>query len=326
MSPTNLKSFIQQAAKEEGFAACGCAKARFLKEPYLRYTKALQEGYFATMHWLEREPRRRFDPALVMPGIHTVIVVLGDYHHGFKQKNGAFYKISKYAVTEDYHDTMLARLRALVRKIDEAFPGYNFKVYTDTGPVAEKAWAVEAGLGVYGKNTLLLTEKGSWYFIGIILTDAKIEPDNTLNTDLCAECNLCLHACPTGALVEPFRLDARKCVSYQTIENKGEIDPEVAPKLGTRLYGCDTCQDVCPYNRRESPRPVFFKPAPVLDLSKEDFESLDEEGFSKIFKGTAVKRIKFTRYQRNLTAIRSRKRPPLNPDGPSMSCKTKSQD
>lgn len=159
MSPTNLKSFIQQAAKEEGFAACGFAKAQFLKEPYLRYKKALQEGYFAAMQWLEREPRRRFDPALVMPGIHTVIVVLGDYHHGFKQKNGAFYKISKYAVTEDYHDTMLAKLRTLVRKIDEAFPGYNFKVYTDTGPVAEKAWAVKPDSAYMGKTPSYLLKK-----------------------------------------------------------------------------------------------------------------------------------------------------------------------
>lgn len=326
MSPTNLKSFVQQAATEEGFAACGFAKARFLKEPYHRFIKAEREGYFATMHWLEREPRRRFDPTLVMPGAHTIIVVLGDYHHGFKQKTGAFYKISKYALTEDYHDTMLDKLRALVRKIDEAFPGFNFKVYTDTGPIAEKAWAVEAGLGVYGKNTLLLTEKGSWYFIGVILTDAEIEADDPLSKDLCADCNLCLHACPTQALVEPFRLDARKCVSYQTIENKEKIDPMVASKLGTRLFGCDTCQDVCPYNRRESPRKVFFKPAPVIDLSREDLENLDEEGFRKTFKGTAIKRIKFTRYQRNLTAIRSRKRPPLNLDGPSISCKIKSQD
>ncbi len=326
MSNSNLKTFIRKTALEEGFAACGFARARFLEKPFNLYMQALENGHFATMHWLERDPQRRFDPVLVLPGARTVIVVLGDYHHGFKQKDGAFYKIAKYAVTEDYHDTMINHLRSLVRKIDETHPGFSYKVYTDTGPIAEKAWAVESGLGVYGKNTLLLTEKGSWYFIGVILTDAEIEPDMPLSADLCADCNLCIKACPTGAISEAFRLDSRKCLSYQTIENKEGLDPVIIPKLGTRLYGCDTCQDVCPYNRRQQPRPVFFRPGPVLDLTKDDFENLDEEGFRKIFKGTAVKRIKFSRYLRNLNAIRSRKRPPVNPDGPQLSCKTKSEN
>lgn len=321
-----LKSFIHQAARDVGFAACGFARARFLEEPFRRYMQALDEGFFADMHYLEREPRRRFDPELVLPNARSVVVVLADYHHGFKQREGAFYKISKYAVTEDYHDTMLYRLRALVRKIDQRFPGYQFKTYTDTGPVAEKAWAVEAGLGVWGKNTLLLTEKGSWFFIGILLTDADLEPDSPLSANLCADCNQCLRACPTGALVAPFRLDARKCVSYQTIENKGEIDPEVALRLGTRLYGCDTCQDVCPYNRKEAPRPVMFKPGLVLNLTKQDFESLNEEGFRHIFKGTAVKRLKFSRYQRNLNALLTKKRPSTHANGPANSCKRRSEN
>lgn len=315
-----LKSFIYQIALGEGFAACGFARARFLDEPFRRYVQALEEGFFADMQYLEREPRRRFDPELVLAGARTVVVVLADYHHGFKQREGAFYKISKYAVTEDYHDTMLHRLRALVRKIDQQFPGYHFKTYTDTGPVAEKAWAVEAGLGVWGKNTLLLTNRGSWFFIGIILTDAELEPDTPLVANLCADCDRCLKACPTGALVAPFRLDARKCVSYQTIENKGEIDAEVALRLGTRLYGCDTCQDVCPYNRKEAPRPVMFRPGPVLNLTKEDFDNLDEEGFRRIFKGTAVKRVKFSRYRRNLAALQNKKRPSTEVNGPAKSC------
>ncbi|MGC8864620.1 MAG: tRNA epoxyqueuosine(34) reductase QueG [Bacteroidales bacterium] len=315
-----LKSFIHQLALEEGFATCGFARARFLEEPFQRYMQAMEEGFFADMHYLEREPRRRFDPELVLPGARSVIVVLADYHHGFKQKEGAFYKIAKYAVTEDYHDTMLLRLKALVKKIDQQYPGYNYKTYTDTGPVAEKTWAVEAGLGVWGKNTLLLTEKGSWFFIGIILTDADLEPDAPLSTNLCADCNICLRACPTGALVAPFRLDARKCISYQTIENKGEIDEKVAQRLGTRLYGCDTCQDVCPYNRKEAPRPVMFQPGLVLNLSKEDFDSLDEEGFRWIFNSTAVKRLKFSRYKRNLNALQTQKRPSTGANGPVHSC------
>lgn len=322
----NIKNFIHQRAVEIGFAACGFAQARFLEEPFQHFMQALEEGRFAAMHWLEREPRRRFDPRLVLPGAKTVIVLLADYHHGFKQRKGAYYKISKYAVTEDYHNTMLSKLRVLVRLIDENFPGHNYKVYTDTGPVAEKALAVEAGLGVYGKNTLLLTEKGSWYFIGIILTDAEIEPDNRLSTNLCADCNLCIKACPTGALYEPFLLDARKCISYHTIENKDVIDPNITAQMGTRLYGCDTCQDVCPYNRKQEPRSVFLRPGLVLNLSREDFENMDEEGFRKIFKGTAIKRLKYSRYRRNLSAIQSRKKPSDKPDGSGIQCKTHLKD
>ena len=279
----------------------------------------LERGYGGTMGYLS-DPRRR-DPALVLEGARSVIVCALNYNtpHPHSSETAASGKsgeprgwISRYAWGRDYHEVLWERLNGLAAKLTERFPEpQRFRAYADTGPVAERLFAKYAGLGWLGKNTLLLSESlGSWFFLGVIFTTLELEPSLASNElpppDLCGNCRQCLDACPTGAFVEPYVLDARRCISYLTIELRGSVPEEFREAIGGNVYGCDICQEVCPYNREAPVSDIpDFKPRQfhagdsLLEPRLEWLAGMSEEEFREKFRGSAMKRTKWRGLVRN---------------------------
>ncbi len=312
--------WIVERAKALGFDLCGVVGARRFAELEL-FPEWLRRGYAGQMRYLE-DPRRS-DPALVMAELRSVIVCALNYntHHPYSTEaagsmhaaeNGPRGWISRYAWGNDYHEAMWGRLNALSRALRERFPGpFSARAYADTGPIAERVLAKHAGLGWLGKNTLLLNERlGSWMFLGVVLTSLELEPTvvpgEAPPADLCGNCRQCLDACPTGALVEPYVLDARQCISYLTIELRGEIPLQLRESMDWQVYGCDICQDVCPFNRTA---PVTnlpeFQPRQnaagesLLQPQLGRLAALSEQEFQELCRGSAMKRAKWAGLVRN---------------------------
>ncbi|MGB7845142.1 MAG: tRNA epoxyqueuosine(34) reductase QueG [Candidatus Acidiferrum sp.] len=310
--------WIAERAKALGFDLCGVVRAE--KFPELRqFEDWLERGYAGEMKYLE-DPRRR-NPSLVMRGLRSVIVCALNYNtaHPYSTEKAASAAakagsphgwISRYAWGDDYHDVMWQKLNMLAAALKEEFPEpFVARAFADTGPVAERVFAQQAGLGWLGKNTLLLNETlGSWLFLGVILTTLDIAPlpSEAPPPDLCGNCRQCLDACPTSALVEPYVLDARRCISYLTIELRGNIPEEFRKPMGWQVFGCDICQDVCPYNRSAlaSSLPEFqprgkSSEDSLLMPSLEWLAGMSEEEFREFFRGSAVKRTKWAGLVRN---------------------------
>jgi epoxyqueuosine reductase len=312
--------WIVERAKSEGFDLCGVVRAD--KFPELDQFKAwLGRDYAGDMKYLQ--DLRRQEPLLVMKDMRSVIVCALNYNtaHPYSTDAAALPSagddpprgwISRYAWGDDYHEVMWERLNRLTAALKESFPQpFAARAYADTGPVAERVFARHAGIGWLGKNTLLLNEAlGSWLFLGVILTSLDLAPTvgpgETPPPDLCGNCRQCLDACPTGALVEPYLLDARRCISYLTIELRGSIPDEFRDPMGWQVYGCDICQDVCPFNRYAPVGTVpEFQPRQVstgkslLRPSLEWLAGINEEEFRELFRGSAVKRTKWVGLVRN---------------------------
>ncbi len=304
----SLKKEITQAIKSEalalGFSACGIAPARHLQEAELNYSQWLQEGRHGKMQYMERNFDKRLDPRLLSENIRSIIVLLHPYYPPkLLNANGPI--ISKYAYGEDYHFVLKDKMRVLAEKINRLSPNIGMRVFTDSAPVAEKQWAQLAGLGSQGKNTNLITRNGSFFFISEIILETELEYDEATNKDYCGRCTRCIDACPTGALFEPYKIDARKCISYLTIENKGEIPEEFKGKFKNRVFGCDICQDVCPYNKKPviTNEARFFASEELLQMQPNDWHKLDRLKFNKLFKKSPVKRSKYEGFMRNLKFI-----------------------
>ena len=307
---------ITERARALGFDAVGIASANFLEQDHEALSRWLSSGAQGGMAYMAREPRRRSDPREVLPGARSLIVLAMNYFPAeLPDRPDAISagRVSRYAWGKDYHSVIEPRLAELQSFIIEAAgPGpeaskIDCRSYVDHGPVLEKAFARQAGIGFIGKNTLLITEKfGSWVFLSVILTTLELDPGRP-QTSQCGSCRLCLDACPTGALTAPFQLDARRCISYLTIENKGEIPAEVTSRLEGWAFGCDICQEVCPYNAHPEPTAVReFHPengtGPYLDL--EEVAGLDsDETFRAMFNGTPLLRPKRTGLQRNVRIL-----------------------
>lgn len=298
----DAKSLIKAEALRLGFDACGVAKASEVSDaPFL--AKWLEEGCAAEMHYMHNHFEKRTDPRLLVEGCKSVIVVALNYYPAVKQPEEAP-QFSYYAYGKDYHEVVKEKLRELYEYINREIAPVTGRMFTDSAPVLERYWAVRAGLGFIGKNTqLIIPGKGSYFFLGELLIDIDLEPDKPLSLS-CGNCTRCLEACPPAALT-PRRLDARRCISYQTIENKGEITSSTAAVLGNHVYGCDICQQVCPWNRFATPnRTVEFQPSEAfLSLDKERLSSLTEDEFKVIFRHSAVKRAGYKGLKRNLEAI-----------------------
>jgi len=302
-----LSERIKQEALALGFQAVGISAVvgdANAREGRLREWVA--RGYHGLMSWMAREPARRADPRKVLPGCRSVISVGMNYftgHRGDERPGNG--RIARYAWGDDYHDVLLARLDQLAARIQALVPGESCRCYVDTGPVMEKAWAERAGLGWIGKHSnLVSTEYGSWLLLGEILTTIECDPDQP-GADLCGTCTLCIQACPTGAITEPYVVDARRCISYLTIELRGPehgIPDEFARKMGNRIFGCDDCLDVCPYNVSAIAtsevrfQPVPLRLAPVLDRLAE----MDSDAFTTAFRGSAVMRPRHAGFLRNV--------------------------
>ena len=271
-----------------------------------RLSEWLRLGYYGTMAWMTRDPSRRSDPRLVLPECKSMLSVGMNYYtdHRANEQPGMG-RIARYAWGKDYHEVMSQRLSQLEAKIAALAPGVTTRTYVDTGPIMEKAWAQQAGLGWIGKHSNLVSaESGSWLLLGEILTTLDLEPDEPA-TDLCGSCTLCIQACPTGAIVEPYVVDARLCISYLTIELRGGrevISDELAAQMGNRIFGCDDCLDVCPFNlRSDATSEPAFAPNPVtLAPSLQALAQISEESFAATFKGSPIKRTKRSGLLRNV--------------------------
>ena len=310
-SPAALTAEIRARALAEGFHKVGVAPAEPLFEERARLEEWLALGHQGEMRWMERAPEQRTDPRLVFAGARSVVVCLLNYHtpheHAGDPASG---KISRYAWGDDYHDVVGAKLKNLLAWIKERHPGADGKVCCDIQPLMDKAWAARAGLGWIGKHTNLITrDLGSWVFIGELLLDLELDYDAEREEDHCGTCTLCLEACPTGAITEPYVVDSRRCISHATIELRApELPPEVAANLDGWLYGCDICQDVCPWNRfgRPTDEPRFEPRGGQTSAPLSEVLALTPDTYAERFRRSAMKRAKLAGLQRNARALLAR--------------------
>ena len=302
----NAKKIITYKAHELGFFSCGFSKATFLEEEAPHLEQWLSLNYNGKMGYMAHHFDKRLDPRLLVDGAKTIVSLLFNYFPEEKQNENAP-KIAKYAYGEDYHFVIKDKLNELLVYLREKIGEVNGRVFVDSAPVMDKAWAKKSGLGWIGKNSNLIQPKtGSFFFIAELIIDLEIEPDGPMK-DYCGTCTRCIDSCPTEAIVQPYVVDGSKCISYLTIELKDQLIPqEFSGKMDQWMFGCDICQDVCPWNRfSKITHEKRFKPNPLLlELKTNEWQELNEEVFEKLFKLSAVKRTKFEGLKRNIQFLK----------------------
>jgi len=298
--------FIKQTAVECGFEFCGIAKATKLDEDARRLEAWLHKGFNGTMHYMEKYFEQRIDPTKLVPNAKSVIVLLKNYYPE-KRQNPDAPQVSKYAYGKDYHEIIKQQLNVFLEKIKNTFGEIQGRSFVDSAPILEKSWAQKSGLGWIGKNGMLINKGfGSFYFIATLITDLKLEYDMPMKKDFCGSCTRCINACPTNAILPNKTVDGSKCISYFTIECKDEFLPdELKTKFNHCLFGCDICQDVCPWNRFSKPTQdkAFLPIVEILNFTAKDWLDVTEENFSRIFKHSPLKRSKYKGIMRNLKFI-----------------------
>lgn len=299
-------SFIKSIAKDLGFDFCGIAKSEFLNEDAKRLEAWLNKGMHGTMQYMENHFDLRTDPSQLVPGAKSIITLLFNYFPE-KVQNTDGPKISKYAYGEDYHHVIKDKLKSFFNSIKTTLGDINGRGFVDSAPVLERAWAQKSGLGWIGKNGNLINKKqGSFFFIASLIVDIELEYDLPIAKDYCGTCTSCIDNCPTEAILPDRVIDGSKCISYFTIELKEALIPDqMKNKFDNWLFGCDVCQDVCPWNRfSKYNNEDRFKPIPeILNFTSKDWEELSEESFKIIFKNSTIKRTKFEGIKRNLNFI-----------------------
>ncbi len=290
---------IKSWAKELGFAACGITRVREAREQRDHLLQWLEKNYNGRMQYMERNVDKRLNPAQLVPGARSIIVVLMDYLPA-GQLNLKRYKISRYAWGKDYHYVIKQRLGQLLERMERGFGPVQGRAFTDSAPVLERFWAQQAGLGWIGKNSLLITRQGSYFFIGELIVDIELDYDQPFEKNFCGTCTRCLDACPTHAIVQPQVVDARKCISYLTIEYRGDFDQDT--QLHGWVFGCDICQQVCPWNTKAPfTQHEEFYPSPQLKaLTDSRLETLTRPEFKNIFRHTPVERTGYKGLMRNI--------------------------
>lgn len=301
-------AFIKKTAAGLGFDHCGIARAEKLDDDARRLEQWLSKGMHGTMHYMEKYFDMRVDPQQLVPGARSVITLMKNYFPS-QQQNDDAPKISKYAFGKDYHEVIRQKLNELLNILKEKFGEIHGRGFVDSAPVLERTWAQRSGLGWVGKNgNLINKQSGSFYFIATLITDLELAYDDPFAKDYCGTCTRCIDACPTDAILPGKVVDGSKCISYFTIELKEMLIPsEMIGKFDNWMFGCDTCQDICPWNRFSKPHnEKEFTPVPeILDLSANEWEKMTEESFKKIFSDSALRRTKFKGIQRNLHFIQS---------------------
>ena len=303
---TSYSEFIKAEAKRLGFMSCGISKAAFLEEEAPRLEKWLNKQMHGEMSYMANHFDKRLDPTKLVEGSKSVVSLLLNYYPS-EQQNPESYKISKYAYGRDYHFVIKDKLKELLAAIQTKIGEVSGRAFVDSAPVLDKAWAAKSGLGWMGKHSNLLTkEVGSFYFIAELILDLELAYDSP-TTDHCGTCTACIDACPTQAIVEPYVVDGSKCISYFTIELKNEIPADFKGQFDDWMFGCDVCQDVCPWNRFSKPHqePLFNPHPELLEMSKSDWEEITSNVFGSIFSKSAVKRTKFSGLKRNIDFLKS---------------------
>jgi epoxyqueuosine reductase len=302
-----LTEELKARARALGFTHAGVARAEVMQNEGAHLRSWLDRGFHAGMKWMAREPERRSDPRIVLPGARSVLVVaLNYYTSSIHESAGGVGKISRYAWGDDYHDIVGRRLESLQGWLESRLPAERSLTYVDTGPILEKAWAQRAGLGWIGKNGNVITrDRGSWIFLGVVLTTADLNPDMPA-TDHCGACTRCIDACPTDAIVAPTVIDSNRCLSYLTIEHRGEITGPVTTQFEGWIYGCDICQDVCPWNikfARPSPEPGFQAREGQAAPDLKSWAEMTAEDFARRFAGSPIRRAKHSGLLRNIAIV-----------------------
>lgn len=301
-------SFVKKTASDLGFDYCGIAKAERLNEDAKRLESWLNNGFNGTMDYMNHYFDLRIDPSKLVPGSKSVITLLINYFPSESQ-NPDTPKVSKYAYGKDYHELIRAKLKTFLQILQQNIGEIHGRGFTDSAPVLERSWAVKSGLGWVGKNGNLITKNsGSFFFIATLITDLELQPDDPFARDFCGTCTKCIDNCPTDAILPGKVIEGSKCISYFTIELKDELIPEkMKGKFEHNLFGCDVCQDVCPWNRFSKPanEPEFTPLPEILNFSEKDWEELTEESFKIIFKNSPIKRAKFKGIKRNLQFLNS---------------------
>lgn len=306
MSLKYLTDSIKAEARSLGFFACGVARAAKVGEEYASlFRRRLARNDYAGMHYMYENVDKRLDPRLLVPGVKSIICVAMNYAPRERMPHEG-YQIAAYALGRDYHEVVKARLFKLAEYINKELGGIGYRCFVDTAPVAERYWAQQAGIGWIGKSGLLIIPRaGNMFFLGEVFVDTELCYDEPMES-LCGRCTRCLDACPTHALREDG-LDCSACLSYQTIENRGAISPEIADRMGNHIYGCDECTCACPWNRFATPTDIDeFRPSDdLLAMQKADWQKLTEDEYRRLFRHSAVKRAKYSGLMRNIRAAAS---------------------
>jgi len=306
---TNKEShthWIKEEAKRLGFDSCGISKAEFLKDEAPHLEQWLKNNFHGEMTYMENHFDKRLDPSLLVPGSKSVISLLYNYYPEEEQTKDS-YHIAKYAYGQDYHHVIKDKLKEMVASMQVHMGDFHARVFTDSAPIMERAWAQKSGLGWVGKHSLLISKsKGSYFFLAEIILDLELEYDAPFKTDHCGSCTKCIDACPTEAILPNNTIDGSKCISYFTIELKEEIPVQFKDHFNDWMFGCDICQDVCPWNRFSKPNgETKFKPDErLLNYTKSDWQEITKEIFNEVFKRSAVKRTKFEGLKRNISFLK----------------------
>ena len=301
----DYSKLIKAESKRLGFLSCGISKAGFLEEEAPRLEHWLNQNHHGEMKYMENHFDKRLNPTLLVDDAKSVISLLLNYYPSETQ-NSESYKISKYAYGQDYHFVIKEKLKELLHTIQTEIGEVSGRAFVDSAPVLDKAWAAKSGLGWIGKNSNLLTQQiGSFYFIAELVVDLDLEYDYA-TTDHCGTCTACIDSCPTEAIVTPYVVDGSKCISYFTIELKDNIPTEMKGKMDDWIFGCDVCQDVCPWNKfsKSHSEPLFDPNPQLLSFTKKDWEEITEDTFKTVFKNSGVKRTKLEGLQRNIKFLK----------------------
>ena len=304
-SKHNLSADIKKKILELGFDICGIAESRSMDEygPYIENWVA--DGMHDKMGYLARDISKRLNPVNLFPEAKSLIVTGLSYYSENRQTDPEAPLLSRYTYGLDYHDVITAKLEKLLEWIKESVPGAEGSIVVDTASLLEKAWAREAGLGWQGRHSIMINKDiGSFFFIGILVMNIDLDNDIPFEKDYCGDCRICIDECPTGAINDNHTIDARRCISNLTIENRGPIPEAVVPLLGRRVYGCDRCQEVCPWNKKASQNktPEFEIKEEVAEMSISDWKNLSRERFDRLFSSSSMRRIKYEKFMENIEA------------------------
>ena len=304
-----ISASIKEKALELGFAACGFSRAEALPEDAERLKSWLANGYHARMGYMANHFEKRTNPTLLVDGARTVISLLYNYYTERVHSDPEAPILSKYAYGKDYHFVMKDKMHLLFDFIKSMHPEAEGRVFVDSAPVLDRAWAKRAGLGWIGKNSMLISRSaGSFVFIGEIILNLELENNQIPESDFCGSCTRCIEACPTEAILDTRSIDSERCISYQTIENKGEISSEIEGELSGRVFGCDICQDVCPWNRKalNHDEPAFNPKGGLLEMSLESWQNLSQEEYKLLFPESAVQRAGYKKLKGNLASLQKK--------------------